>query len=102
MIHLTEKTEILVAINPVDFRKQIDGLVAVCDRQLNQDSREGALIVFINRAKTMIRILHYDGSGYWLATKRLSKGHYQGWPKSTEKIAPVVASQLMNLIKSTS
>ena len=100
MIHLTEKTEILIAIKPVDFRKQIDGLVAVCNQHLHQDSRSGVLVVFINRAKTMIRILHHDGSGYWLATKRLSRGRYQGWPKSTELISPLAASQLRNLIRS--
>ena len=63
MIHLTEKTEIFLAINPVDFRKQIDGLVSLCRQHFDKNPRSGALYVFINRARTMIRVLHHDGSG---------------------------------------
>jgi hypothetical protein len=44
--------------------------------------RWGTLFVFINRSKTMVRTLAYDGTGFWLMTKRLSKGKFQGWPKS--------------------
>jgi len=101
MIHLTVKTKIFIATSPVDFRKQIDSLVALCNQHLDQDPRCGALYVFINRAKTMIRILHHDGSGYWLATKRLSQGRFYGWPKSSVALTPSAASQLMNLIKSS-
>ncbi|MBL4868577.1 MAG: IS66 family insertion sequence element accessory protein TnpB [Pseudomonadales bacterium] len=100
MIHLTEKTEIFIATNPVDFRKQIDGLVSLCTEHLHKNTRNGALYVFINRANTMIRILHHDGSGYWLATKRLSQGRYQGWPKSKAPISSAAASRLRFLIKS--
>lgn len=99
MIHLTEKTVIFLAPAPVDFRKQIDGLVALCTNHFQQNPRNGALYVFINRAKTMIRILHHDGTGYWLATKRLSRGRYQGWPAPEAGLAPAIASQLMSLIK---
>ncbi len=101
MIHLTEKTDILIATKPVDFRKQIDGLVSLCSQHLQKNPRSGALYVFINRAKTMIRILHHDGSGYWLATKRLSQGRYQGWPNSSSSLSSLAASQLMYLIKSS-
>ncbi len=100
MIHLTASTEILIASKPVDFRKQIDGLVSLCKYHFEQNPRSGALYVFINRAKTMIRILHYDGSGYWLATKRLSRGRYQGWPTATSSLSPALSSSLKNLIKS--
>lgn len=67
---------ILQAINPADFRCGIDGFVAICRRQLAQDPRSGILFVFINRNKTMIRALSYDGTGFWLMTKRLSKGKF--------------------------
>jgi len=74
MIHLTEKTSIRVAIKPVDFRRQIDGLVAMCKREYQKDPRDGVLYVFINSSRLMVRFLSHDGSGYWIATKRLSKG----------------------------
>jgi len=101
VIHLTAKTEILIATKPVDFRKQIDGLVSLCSQHFSQNPRSGALYVFVNRAKTMIRILHHDGSGYWLATKRLSQGRYQGWPSSSAHLSPAASSELKNLIKSS-
>ena len=69
MIHLTERTRIVVAIAPVDFRRQINGLIALCQHHYQTDPRNGVYYVFINRAKTMIRVLHHDGSGYWLASK---------------------------------
>ena len=72
MIHMTRKTAILIAVKPVDFRKQIDGLIVQVKHHLKQDPRSGQLFVFINRNQTMIRILSYDGNGYWIATKRLS------------------------------
>lgn len=99
MIHLTPQTPIILATAPVDFRKQIDGLVALCRNHLKLDTRDGTRIVFINRARSMIRILTYDQNGYWIATKRLSKGQFRGWPKRKEDLSPVAASLLMKIIK---
>lgn len=98
MIHLTEKTSIRVAIKPVDFRRQIDGLVAQCKQEYRKDPRDGVLYVFINRARSMIRFLHYDGTGYWLATKRLSQGRYEGWPSSCTALSSLQASELRRII----
>lgn len=101
MIHLTAQTPILLASQPVDFRKQFDGLIALCAQQLEHNPRSGVRFVFINRARTMIRILTYDGSGYWLATKRLSQGRFTQWPTATDKTAVIDAKALMNLLNTT-
>jgi len=98
MIHLTADSQILVAIAPADFRCGIDGLAAVCRHKLSSDPRSGTLFVFINRSKTMIRALAYDGTGFWLITKRLSKGKFQHWPTSTDTIEPFAARQLRQLL----
>jgi transposase len=99
MIYLTENTKVLLSIVPEDFRKQIDGFVSVCKNHLNEAPNSGTLFVFINKAKTMIRILSYQGNGYWLATKRLSRGRYTNWPNSTKIIHPLQASELSKIIK---
>jgi transposase len=91
MIHLTADTHILLATQPTDFRCGIDGLGAVCRGRLAKDPRSGTLFVFINRSKTMVRTLAYDGTGFWLMTKRLSKGRFKGWPKTGEPINPIAA-----------
>lgn len=98
MIHLTADTHILLAITPVDFRSGIDGLAAVCRQTLSQNPRSGTLFVFINRSKTMVRTLTYDGTGFWLMTKRLSKGKFQGWPISNKIIELTAARQLRQLL----
>ncbi len=84
----------------------IDGLVALCQHPLNQEPRSGTLFVFINRSKTMVRLLAYEENGYWLMTKRLSQGTYQGWPRAEEPVTPlqakVLRQLLSNLLKSGS
>jgi transposase len=57
---------LLVAIEPVDFRKGIDGLVAVCRQRLQSDPMSGAWFVFGSRKGRSIKILVYDGQGFWL------------------------------------
>ena len=98
MIHLTAQTHILLATKPADFRQGIDGLAHVCRARLSSNPRSGSLFVFINRSKTMIRALGYDGSGFWLMTKRLSKGKFHGWPNSNEVMNPIMAKQLRQLL----
>lgn len=101
MILLTANTPILLAVKPADFRCGIDGFVAICRQQLKQDPRSGILFVFINRKKTMIRALSYDGTGFWLMTKRLSKGNFSNWPTAKEAISPMQAKHLRLLLSAT-
>jgi len=72
----------------------IDGFVAQCQNTLALQPRDGSVIVFINRARTMIRALSYDGSGYWLMTKRLSKGRFTGWPSGQRALSNASAREL--------
>jgi transposase len=99
MLYLTAQTKILLAIEPVNFKKQIDGLIALCENHLHQQPRSGELFVFINRAKTMVRILCYERNGYWLATKRLSRGRYRGWPTGDDTTCSLPASEFNKLLK---
>ena len=98
MIHLTATTPILVSTAPADFRKGVDGFVALCEYDLHQNPRSGTLFIFINRRATMIRILAYEHNGYWLMTKRLSQGRYRGWPQAGEAVSALQAVQLRQLL----
>ena len=84
MIQTSATMRILVAVQPVDFRKGIDGLAAVCRQQLEQDPISGWAFVFRNRRATAVKILLYDGQGFWLCQKRLSQGHFGWWPGEQE------------------
>jgi hypothetical protein len=79
MLQVTAHMKILVAVEVVDFRKGIDGLVAYCKKSLDQDAFAGTLFVFRNRRATAIKILVYDGQGFWLCQKRLSAGRCSWW-----------------------
>lgn len=102
MIHLTSQTQIHLAIEPSDFRKQIDGHVAMIKQHLKQDPRSGELYAFINRSKTMIRVISYQDNGFWIATKRLSRGKFRGWPKSNEHISKATSKELSVMLKGLS
>jgi hypothetical protein len=80
MLQITPQMRILVAVEPADFRKGIDGLGGLCRQRLNQEPLSGCLFVFRNRRATAIKILAYDGQGFWLCQKRLSKGRFPWWP----------------------
>lgn len=80
MIQITPHMRILVAVEPIDFRCGIDGLVGACRKQLLDDPFSGALFVFGNRTRTALKILVYDGQGFWLCHKRLSSGRFAWWP----------------------
>ncbi len=80
MIQITPQMRILVAIEPADFRKGIDGLARICREVICIDPCCGALFLFRNRSGTSVKVLCYDGQGYWLCQKRLSRGRFRWWP----------------------
>lgn len=82
MIQVTPQMRILVAVEPADFRKGIDGLSRLCKEALKRDPFCGSVFVFRNRRATAIKSLVYDGQGFWLCQKRLSKGRFRWWPTS--------------------
>ena len=98
MLQLTPQSRIFLALEPVDFRRGIDGLAAVCRQRLAQNPLEGAVYVFRNRRATAIKVLFYDGQGYWLCTKRLSTGRFQWWPRPEGVSVPLVARELLILL----
>jgi len=87
MLQITPQMKILVAIDPADFRKGIDGLVCLCKESLQHDPFTGAVFVFRNRRRTAIKALVYDGQGFWLCHKRLSSGRFIHWPSVAGKDA---------------
>ncbi len=82
MIQLLPQLKILLAYQPVDFRKGIDGLIGLCRDQLNAELYDGTLFVFRNRRGTALKVLCFDGIGWWLVIRRFSEGRLQWWPKA--------------------
>jgi transposase len=70
MLQLAPPSRIFLAIQPVDFRKGIASLAAVCRQLLHEHPLSGAVFVLRNRSATALKILFYDGQGFWLCMKR--------------------------------
>jgi transposase len=83
LIQVTPQMRVLVAVAPVDFRKGIDGLAQIAKDVLAEDPFSGSVFVFRNRRATAIKVLVYDGQGFWLCLKRLSSGRFRFWPRET-------------------
>lgn len=93
MIQITSHMLIYAAIETIDFRKGIDNIAAICRLQLEEDPFSGALFLFRNRQKNAIKILVYDGQGFWLCTKRLSCGKFKWWPEGKGASAISIEAQ---------
>jgi transposase len=99
MIQIAPQMRIMLAVTPDDFRKGIDGLAAVCRKILKQDPFSGYIFVFRNKLGTALKILIYDGQGFWLCQKRLSKGRFEWWPKNVhDESYQLAAHELQMLI----
>ena len=99
MIQITPQMRIWVAVEPVDFRKGMDGLARLCREKLRADAFSGCVFVFRNRRATAVKVLVYDGQGFWLCHKRLSSGRFRWWPDKKEKrLSQLVAHELQMLI----
>ena len=71
MLSFTGSLKVFVALEPCDMRRGHNGLLALVGEKLKQDIRSGALFVFTNKSRRLLKVLHWDGTGVWLLCKRL-------------------------------
>src|SRR3546814_10144015 len=87
----------MVASQPVDFRKGMDGLAALVQEQLQRDPFSGSIFVFRARRADRVKIVWWDGSGLCLYTKRLEQGGFR-WPPIRNGLIHLNSAQLSALI----
>ena len=98
MIAITPQHRLFLQFEPIDFRRGIDGLIGACLRQKEEDPFDGGIFIFRNRKGTALKLLVYDGTGFWLCHKRFSRGKLAFWPKNRIEAAAISAVELTVLI----
>lgn len=95
MIQITPQQTLVLAVDAIDFRKGIDGLIGLC-RKYFGDPFSGTVFAFRNQKGTAVKLLIYDGTGFWLCAKRFSSGKLRYWPRFPDEI--VSATTLMIIL----
>lgn len=89
---------IFVAVVPVDLRRGLDGLCALIQHGLALNPFDGAWYLFRNKAKTRLKLVIFDGTGFWLCTRRLERGTWV-WPKAGDPAMTLSYAQFLLLVQ---
>ena len=88
---------IWLAVEPIDMRLGIDGLSARLQNSLGRAPCDGSAYAFINRARTRLKVLLWDGTGVWLSQRRLHRGSFS-WPAADTAVFALSAEQWQWLV----
>ncbi len=83
MLSFPGSLRVFIALEPCDMRAGINTLHALVADRLREDTRSGALFVFSNKRRRLLKVLYWDGTGMWLMCKRLEQGTFY-WPRAAE------------------
>ena len=99
MLQITPQHRLLFSIEPADFRSGIDGLAAVCRKKLATDPFTGTVFIFTNKKRTAVKLLVYDGTGFWLCQKRFSAGKLKWWPSTAQQATDLRSIELVIMLQ---
>ena len=97
MLAFNHSMKIYLAVQPVDMRKQFDGLWSVAEQHLKLNPYSGSVFLFTNKRRNRLKILYWDGSGVWVFAKRLEKGRLS-WPKGSDERRLCLTPQAVGLL----
>jgi Transposase and inactivated derivatives len=86
-----------LACGATDMRKSINGLASIVEGCFKLDPFCEAVFVFCNRNRDRLKILEWDGDGFWLYFKRLEKGHFK-WPGEGETATMNLSSEELSIL----
>jgi transposase len=91
------RVTIYVRPGPTDMRKQANGLAVIAEQQMAKNPLSGAVFLFCNRQRRILKALYWDQTGFALWQKRLEK-HRFPWPESEEAARVINRSELKMLL----
>ena len=98
MIGPTGAVRVMMATQPVDFRKGADGLAALVRDTMGADPFSGAVYVFRAKRADRVKLVFWDGTGVVLVAKRLEEGAFR-WPRLENGVVRLTAAQLSALLE---
>jgi len=94
-----ENQRVYLACGNTDMRKSINGLMLIVSESLILDPFSNTLFVFCNRKRDRLKILQWDGDGFWLHFKRLEKGRFR-WPQPGEESTMMLTCEELSVLLS--
>jgi len=102
MFNFSCSLKIYLCVEPTDMRKAFNGLYAIAKHELKRNPMDGSLFLFANRRRDRVKLLYWDGTGFWVLAKRLEKGTFW-WPSPSDvatgraiEMKPEALSMLLN------
>lgn len=90
-------TRIFIKPGPTDLRTSLDALVNYAEVILKQDPYSGAVFLFCNRQKKILKAITFDKTGFWIAQKRLQKQTWK-WPDTSYEVTEIKPKQVLQLL----
>lgn len=98
MLSIPPTVPIFLYTQPTDMRKGFDGLSGIVRSEFKADPQDGSLFLFINRRRDRLKILHWDGGGYWLYYKLLQAGTFEVIASEDQCTTRIDSTQLAMLL----
>lgn len=77
MLNVSSDTKIYAYTPPTDMRKGFNGLSGIIRSEFQADPTDGSLFLFVNRRRDRMKLLHFDGGGFWLYYRLLESGTFE-------------------------
>ena len=103
MLSLASGVKIFVYTQATDMRKGFNGLSGIVRSEFQSDPADGSLFIFINRRRDRMKLLHFDGGGFWLYYRLLEAGTFEELkPQDDSCRLQIDATQLSMLLSGVS
>ncbi len=98
MLNFSHQTRVFLFLEPVDMRKSFRGLCLLAESVLKEDPASGHWFAFINRRRDRLKLLGWDGQGFWIWYKRLESGGFQKPAASSDQVQTEIDVTQLSLI----